>query len=157
MKNEELDAIEARANAATPGPWLCRDIPYDGVGDPIIETADGTYIAQTVYDMQSTTVAHEVDADTGFIAHAREDIPRLVAEVRRLQEALRTIQEQTVRSERDSIALHLMEDITYILENALPKEPAPPVDACPKCGEPMAEYEEGQFCDCGWRWGKKER
>lgn len=51
----ELDAIEARANAATPGPW----------DEPGFSALDA--------------------CDARFVAHARTDVPRLIAEVRRLQ------------------------------------------------------------------------
>ena len=72
----ELDAIEARANAATPGPW-------DEPG----------FSALDAYDARSMVHAHEdaprfsvLDAcDARFVAHARTDVPRLIAEVRRLQ------------------------------------------------------------------------
>lgn len=98
MTDEALQAIKERLNAATLGPWKCEGIPYDGSTDPIIfsETVTysdqfyakgkGVYIAQTVYDMQSTTIEHNIDADTEFIAHAPADIAALLAEVERLRE-----------------------------------------------------------------------
>lgn len=85
MTDAELQAIENRATAATPGPWQATGLPYNGTDEPCILTAQGLYIAQTVYDMQSQTEEHAVDADTMFIASARTDIPALIAEVRRLQ------------------------------------------------------------------------
>lgn len=89
MTDEDLDAIEAREAAATPGPWVACYVPYDGCDDPVIETSSGTYIAQTVYDTLSFSAEHNVDSDTVFIAAARRDVPALVAEVRRLREELR--------------------------------------------------------------------
>jgi hypothetical protein len=66
-----LDAIEARVNAATEGPWQIigggEYVTGAGVG---IGTADGGIMAR----------------DAEFIAHAREDVPALVAEVRRLRQ-----------------------------------------------------------------------
>lgn len=72
----DLGAIEARANAATPGPW-----GYDLNG----------YIAPDLGDEWGGTVAKvlgkggQFDKDGEFIAHARTDIPALLAEVRRLR------------------------------------------------------------------------
>lgn len=71
---EELDAIEARVKAATEGPWTAVIHP---VGFRHLE-ANGQAI--------SDTAAHPMaDADILFCAHARQDVPALVAEVRRLQ------------------------------------------------------------------------
>jgi hypothetical protein len=68
-----LDAIEARANAATKGPWdLHRKGILAGVTDP---DGDG-YIAEPPLRW----------TDAEFIAAARQDVPALVAEVRRLSQ-----------------------------------------------------------------------
>ncbi len=69
MTNEDLLEIEARANAATPGPWM-QSLRFHVVTDD-----------SNCDDIAGTTFP--IDAD--FIAHARADIPPLVAEVRRLQ------------------------------------------------------------------------
>jgi hypothetical protein len=73
MTNEQLDEIEARANAATPGPWEVLNkwwvIPHGK------SEWDGE-ICGNVYQ----------DGDSDFIAAARSDVPALVAEVRRLRE-----------------------------------------------------------------------
>lgn len=62
-----LDEIEARANAATPGPWTPQTIRlYDGV------------------DLPDETVA-QWQRDAVFIAHARTDVPALIARVRELE------------------------------------------------------------------------
>jgi len=82
MTNEELDVIEARANAAMAGPWSWKidDMsgPRANVREP--DFADGTPGNRFVFDVMPATAE--------FIAHAREDIPRLVAEVRRQREVL---------------------------------------------------------------------
>lgn len=74
MTPEELEAIEARAAAATPGPW--RQARYGGV-----ETADGNTLIFQAHDL-----AQFVEADEIFTAHARTDIPVLIAEIRRLRD-----------------------------------------------------------------------
>ena len=59
----DLEAIEARANAASEGPWY-----EEGW---FTKDEDGDYV--------------EIEpAEAAFIAHAREDIPALLAEVERL-------------------------------------------------------------------------
>lgn len=63
----DLEAIKARAEAATPGPWECV-----GMGDVVTPT----FVIQTT---------DRNPADGRFIANARTDVPALVAEVERLQ------------------------------------------------------------------------
>ena len=75
-----MDAIEARANAATAGPW-------QAVWDPPekeCDRDDGVFSPQG-FLCSSTT---DNQADMELMAHARTDIPRLVATVRHLQEQL---------------------------------------------------------------------
>lgn len=69
MTDEELDAIEARLNAATPGPWV----------------ADPDRYSTPVTTMENCLICapgHSRDAE--FIAHAPKDIRLLLDEVRRL-------------------------------------------------------------------------
>jgi hypothetical protein len=72
MTPEELAAIEARANSATPGPWM---ITNDG---GLIVKSDAGFVC----DFARGTGTHAHDAD--FIATARTDVPLLLAEVKRL-------------------------------------------------------------------------
>lgn len=69
MNEQDLAAIEARANAATAGPWAFLE-GGEGWGyvDKIRQGYDGEFL----------------DADARLMAHARTDVPALVAEVRRL-------------------------------------------------------------------------
>lgn len=82
---EELDAIEARANAATPGPWASETRTVDhgnGVDDwHFLVMSDGESVHTIGID------------DAAFIAAARADVPALVAEVRRLRALLAPVQE----------------------------------------------------------------
>lgn len=112
----DIEAIERRAQAATPGPWgackdgqcTCgqvwfRDYPVATVirgdwGDdyPVVEVKPG----QTSFDpwtvdakMEQITYGHmppeKAAANATFIAHARQDIPALLAERAELIEVLR--------------------------------------------------------------------
>ena len=69
----DLDAIEARCEAATEGPWH-----KDGIYRVFAPT--GQIVA---YSMNS--------ANREFVQHAREDVPALLAEVRRLQAVVEQI------------------------------------------------------------------
>jgi hypothetical protein len=102
----DLDAIEARTAAATPGPW---GQYHDGSEQDYIDIAAGLeetdtgfrcrrQIAMTVDEPIDNDSAHEewtaeqdrqqIHADAAFIAHARTDVPALLAEVRRLRSEL---------------------------------------------------------------------
>lgn len=63
---ERLDEIEARCEAATPGPWRNRDL-LGVLGRP----EDGVQICGGC-----------TNDNRDFIAHARQDIPALIAAVR---------------------------------------------------------------------------
>lgn len=86
MDEERLAEIEARANAATPGPWEAGESAFDS------STGGGSCLgvfAPTKYSPRAL-LANEVfdEADAAFIAHARADVPDLVAEMRRLRDTL---------------------------------------------------------------------
>lgn len=78
LSPEELTAIRERAERATPGPWKALDnwrgVMYKYVAAPGGVVTDG--------------IAHH---NAEFIAHAREDIPKLLAEIERLRTALEEI------------------------------------------------------------------
>ena len=76
LSEAELTAIQARAALATPGPWHSQQGNNEGVvraGSAAVAYCRG----------------HEANAEV--IAHARADEPALVAEVRRLHDALRDV------------------------------------------------------------------
>lgn len=76
MTNDELVAIADRAAAATPGPWLPNGY-YQ-----VVQTANDAVPPGAVCRDGNTT---RVEADRDFIAHARTDVPALIAEVIRLR------------------------------------------------------------------------
>lgn len=91
MNEQELAAIEARANAATPGPWnwdVYQNDNFDGK-NPLELWAPHALSMSATQDASisiGVTTQQEVDdADVEFIAHARQDVPALIAEVRRLR------------------------------------------------------------------------
>jgi hypothetical protein len=83
VSDDELEEMLARVAATTPGPWVSyfegRD--HEG-GDSFIQTAtQDIYISAEDY---AGGRGHFL-ADLDFIAHARQDVPRLVEEIRRLR------------------------------------------------------------------------
>jgi hypothetical protein len=144
MTNEELDAIEARAFAATAGPWVYQIDERGGPRACVRERgfADGTPGNRFIFDVMPATAE--------FIAHARADVPRLVAEVRRLRDALGRLVRKVALLPDDLKAETDIRDIAYILKSAWAPQPEPPTDACPECGEPIAEFDGRRFCECGW-------
>ena len=87
MTQERLDAIQARVDGATGGPWGCYGDGAHEVFDAG-ECSDGD---------RGEVVAAVIDklSDAVFIAEAREDIPALLAEVKRLR-ALTTVGDDMV-------------------------------------------------------------
>jgi hypothetical protein len=88
MTEDDLQAIEARANAATPGPWATGAGKVEGgqVRELVIAPNDDVIVA-IAYGGFGNPVDRTTQ-DRTFIASARTDVPKLVAEVRRLREAL---------------------------------------------------------------------
>jgi hypothetical protein len=106
LSEQEMQAIEERANAATEGPWQVQSLLGEKDGawylgarayrrrdedlDEPPELAPGIYhddvdvieFDEHICGCESTTGTNPSDPE--FIAHARSDVPALLAEVRRL-------------------------------------------------------------------------
>ena len=87
----DLEAIKKRAESATPGPWEWEppsEDPYPMYDESLIgPVLDGEKFPVQVlsgwgYDASGTNCEPQ---DREFIAHARTDVPALVAEVERLR------------------------------------------------------------------------
>ena len=92
MTEERLDAIQARVDGATGGPWGC-------YGDGAHEVFDaGEYSDGD----RGEVVAAVIDklSDAVFIAEAREDIPALLAEVDQLRARLTVDEDMVERAAR---------------------------------------------------------
>ena len=76
-----LDAIEQRAHAATEGPWEATAQDHAAWDVPILDRT-GHYLV--ICPDCGVRGGYE-RADAEFIAHARSDVPALLAEVRRLR------------------------------------------------------------------------
>lgn len=95
MTQERLDAIQAREAKATAGPWAIDGPAQCGPGD--------TLAVYPVEDGGTLAYVQPSWDDAEFIAHAREDMPALLAEVERLR-ALTTVDDAMV--ERGSRAFY---------------------------------------------------
>jgi hypothetical protein len=99
MTDEELTAIQDRADYATPGPWMADDKVEDWVAQRVMHV--GVYVRFYQPNGRLNHISF-VDAripgytngslrplaDAEFIAHAREDIPALLAEIQRLKASM---------------------------------------------------------------------
>jgi len=99
LTEEELQAIRARCAKATPGPWWWHQNCASGGGEPLWEedrdlrrhvNSDGTTnVVFLMADWGNVLYFDEGQlpgwADATFIACARQDVPRLLAEVERLR------------------------------------------------------------------------
>jgi hypothetical protein len=80
LTDEELAAIRARCAAATPGPWRSHVEGRDHTsGSSFIMTGEDDSRGEDI-ELSGAT-----PADQDFIAHARQDIPRLLEEIQRLR------------------------------------------------------------------------
>jgi hypothetical protein len=73
VSEDEIKAIEARANAASPGPWNYHDKHLQDP-DPYGRLQFGR------------------GEDITFVLHARTDVPRLIARVRELEAQVRDLE-----------------------------------------------------------------
>ena len=75
ITEDQLKVIEQRSNRATNGPW-----------ESFVEGRDHTSGSSFIRTMgEDIELSGASIADQDFIAHARQDIPRLVREIRRLR------------------------------------------------------------------------
>lgn len=111
----DIDAIKARADAATPGPWeaKCIHVYMGGEGQYRVGPPNRPPSFQGVVS----------PSDAEFFAHAREDVPALVAEVERQDEVIRInhdgadYAEQLLEQARAEVA-RLAAANTHLIKNA---------------------------------------
>lgn len=87
ISDHDLEGMRRRCDAALPGPWISFVEGRDHTsGSDFIRTGEGDTRGP---DLEIPGATH---ADQDFIAHARQDIPRLLAEIDRLKNELRMLQ-----------------------------------------------------------------
>lgn len=83
---DRLDQIEARANAATEGPWEAyRPNPAYRIYEICSTTPQG--LDETLAEVAGYNASDDAD----FIAHARTDVPWLIEQVRKRDAALQAV------------------------------------------------------------------
>lgn len=101
----DIAAIEARAEAATPGPW--RMWPSQGRPLVLIRDNDERWLGQSSWHENGTDYPTQKDAfdNFAFIARAREDIPALIAEVRAARDHLSEYAKELIERDKDFLRL----------------------------------------------------
>ena len=90
----DLDAIEARLEAATPGPWTAQNLEADHGHQGIFWVSNLSEGSKTIAEVDANDDGVEVVwsfKDAEFIAHARTDIPFLLDLVRKQEDLLTAV------------------------------------------------------------------
>jgi hypothetical protein len=88
LSEEELERMERRVAAATVGPWLAdSDEPEPAANISVIELGSCNELGT----FKSIELVGASPADHDFIVNARQDIPRLLQEVRQLRARLQSL------------------------------------------------------------------
>ena len=150
LSEQDIIAIEARANAATEGPWQVQSLLGEKDGawylgarayrrrdedlDEPPELAPGVYhddvdvieFDEHICGCESTTGTNPSDPE--FIAHARSDVPALLAEVRRqrglLHRAAITLREYSAPG-RVALPGLVLVNTGLLLAEEIEREPSP--------------------------------
>lgn len=97
LTGDRLAAIEGRAQAATPGPWL--EVRIGDVWSVDSETPSGTVATldpddgDGVDDWDEEAARDQVRANAVFTAHGRQDVPWLTDQVRQLRARVAELEE----------------------------------------------------------------
>jgi len=111
MTEEQLRAIEERCRKASNGPWITEAGEYSGrnwmIGMVAVHLGASNQDDKCHFVTTNNVHASELTGDAGtdaeFIAHAREDVPALIAEVRSLRAKLDAVPADAIRAIYDSV------------------------------------------------------
>jgi hypothetical protein len=183
LTTQQLDEIDARHKAATPGPWGVYEF---GGGTAIDIAADlqdtgcGYRARREICRLEDEPLDNDpthrewtaeedwaqVQADSVFVAHAREDVPALIAEVRRLRDRVAELEGPAVHARAALAALcYDLEDpgsnalgALYLITKATTGIEAPRDDAAQalarhdaqvmrRCAEFVRDTYQGEWAD----------
>jgi hypothetical protein len=182
LTEQQLTGIETRAGAATPGPWGV----YEYGGDSLIEiaadledTGCGYRARRTVCRFDEEPLdndpAHrewtaeedwaQVQADAEFVAHAPEDMPALLAEVRRLRAVLEQIRHLHKDSPMGPCPVCIDADAVAAGGDGLVPYPCPTgrLAGARDCDPPHVRAAESpdagddSACNCGGAWHARKQ
>jgi hypothetical protein len=105
ITQKELDEMQARCDAATPGEWVV------GVREYSRGVLAGAHEVAEVSDCDEDNGV----SDAAFIAKVRTDMPRLIAEVKRLREVISDTHETYCDESWTDRGLHAPECMAYTL------------------------------------------
>jgi len=88
MTNDELNAIEARCEKATPGPWKSLITASGEYWIAALGDSDHDYREDFEPIFESSGRESNFKADAKFVAANRQDVPRLLAKVRQQKKDL---------------------------------------------------------------------
>lgn len=92
LTDDELAEIRARADKATPGPWTPQSVCSNRSAPGGVEPWESKETAGLGFDIEGPPhpildrYRFENGWDAVFIAHARDDVPRLLAEIKQLRQ-----------------------------------------------------------------------
>lgn len=106
--DEELKQIQSRCDAATPGPWFSYNEGRD-------HTSGSSFITTGEKNVRGNDIelSGASSADQDFIAHARQDIPILLNEIKRFK-AKSTHQGNVITSDGNDNAINLGSASDYV-------------------------------------------
>lgn len=97
MTEKHLLALEALVQVATPGPWQACPAPPKSFSDhglrlvvrTLHDAAPNVYVDKSLVWQDGKGIQINSEADAAFIAAARQGVPELIAEVRRLRSRIK--------------------------------------------------------------------
>lgn len=118
MTRPDLDAIRARAEAATEGPWEADDNqPFSFELQGIFAPTRKRYVLKVDFDEQPENMS-----DAEFIAASRTDVPDLLAYIEQLEariDTVRTLAERWAGDDQPPLLRAAAQFLTQALEGEL--------------------------------------
>jgi hypothetical protein len=114
---KDLNAIEARANAATPGPWSYATA-YVNAGKEDIALLYSAFGDGTIDEFFPNAINN-----AAFIAHARQDVPVLLAHVRTFYHELRQVRQELIQAYEEQTQVYRKSNMCqrHVYQGVLPE------------------------------------